>query len=120
MKNRTTEFDRKRDYEALLARAWSHGVEQQTQRDGVGIANATVVEGVACFLRAVDLRPGIEDILSLVISIGAPRLQSESLRVCHLFDYPIAMKIPCQVLGVVCFVHANDTVAQIARRLFLD
>ena len=39
---------------------------------------------------------------------------------CHLFDYPIAMEFPCQVLGVVCFVHANDTVAQIARRLFLD
>ena len=61
MKNRTAEFDRKRDHEALLARAWGHEVEQQAQRDGAGIANATV--GVACFLRAVDLRPGIEDII---------------------------------------------------------
>ena len=39
---------------------------------------------------------------------------------CHLFDYPIAMEFPCLVLGVVCFVHANATVAQIARGLFLD
>ena len=68
----TAEFDRKRDYEALVARAWGHEVEQQAQRDGAGIANATVVEGVAYFLRAVDLRPGIEDIPSLVISIRAP------------------------------------------------
>ena len=71
VKNRTSEFDRKRDHEALLARAWGHEVEQQAQRDGAGIANATVVEGVAYFLRAVDLRPGIEDIPSLVISIRA-------------------------------------------------
>ena len=76
VKNRTTEFDRKRDHEALLARAWGHEVEQQAQRDGAGIiANATVVEGVAYFLRAVDLRPGIEDIPSLVISIRAPWLE---------------------------------------------
>ena len=75
MQNRTAEFDRKRDYEALVARAWSHEVEQQAQRDGAGIANATVVEGVAYFLRAVDLRPGIEDIPSLVTSIRAPWLE---------------------------------------------
>ena len=75
MKNRTAEFDRKRDHEALLARAWGHEVEQQAQRDGAGIANATVVDGVAYFLRAVDLRPGIEDIPSLVISIRAPWLE---------------------------------------------
>ena len=65
----------KRDHETLLARAWGHEVEQQTQRDGAGIANATVVEGVAYFLRAVDLRPGVEDIPSLVISIRAPWLE---------------------------------------------
>ena len=76
VKNRTAEFDRKRDHEALLARAWGHEVEQQAQRDGAGIANATVVDGVAYFLRAVvDLRPGIEDIPSLVISIRAPWLE---------------------------------------------
>ena len=75
VKNRTAEFDRKRDHETLLARAWGHEVEQQAQRDGAGIANATVVEGVAYFLRAVDLRPGIEDIPSLVISIRAPWLE---------------------------------------------
>ena len=50
-------------------------MEQQAQRDGAGIANATVVEGVAYFLRAVDLRPGVEDIPSLVISIRAPWLE---------------------------------------------
>ena len=50
-------------------------MEQQAQRDGAGIANATVVEGVAYFLRAVDLRPGIEDIPSLVISVRAPWLE---------------------------------------------
>ena len=75
VKNRTAEFDRKRDHEAILARAWGHEVEQQAQRDGAGIANATVVDGVAYFLRAVDLRPGIEDIPSLVISIRAPWLE---------------------------------------------
>ena len=48
---------------------------QQAQRDGAGIANATVVEGVACFLRAVDLRPGVEDIPSLVIYVRAPWLE---------------------------------------------
>ena len=37
VKNRTAEFDRKRDHEALLARAWGHEVEQQAQRDGAGI-----------------------------------------------------------------------------------
>ena len=50
-------------------------MEQQAQRDGAGIANATVVEGVAYFFRAVDLRPGVEDIPSLVISIRAPWLE---------------------------------------------
>ena len=59
----------------MLVRAWGHEVEQQGQRDGAGIANATVVEGVAYFLRAVDLRPGVEDIPSLVISIRAPWLE---------------------------------------------
>ena len=39
VKNRTAEFDRKRDHEALLARAWGHEVEQQAQRDGAGIAS---------------------------------------------------------------------------------
>ena len=34
-----------------------------------------MVDGVAYFLRAVDLRPGIEDIPSLVISIRAPWLE---------------------------------------------
>ena len=53
-----------------------HGAtEQQSQRDGAGIANATVVEGVAYFLRAADLRPGVEDIPSLVISLRAPWLE---------------------------------------------
>ena len=75
VKNRTTQFDMKRDHEMLVARAWGHEVEQQAQRDGAGIANATVVEGVAYFLRAVDLRPGVEDIPSLVISIRAPWLE---------------------------------------------
>ena len=75
VKNRTTQFDMKRDHETLVARAWGHEVEQQAQRDGAGIANATVVEGVAYFLRAVDLRPGVEDIPSLVISIRAPWLE---------------------------------------------
>ena len=74
-KNRTAEFDRKRDHETVLARAWGYEVEQQAQRDGAGIANATVVEGVAYFLLAVDLRPGVEDIPSLVISIRAPWLE---------------------------------------------
>ena len=50
VKNRTVEFDRKRDHEAILARAWGHEVEQQAQRDGAGIANATVVDGVGYFL----------------------------------------------------------------------
>ena len=72
VKNRTAEFDRKKDHDALLARTWSHEVEQQAQRDGAGIPNATVVDDVAYFLRAVDVRPGIEDIPSLVISIRAP------------------------------------------------
>ena len=58
----------------LVARAWGHEVEQQSQRDGAGIANATVVEGTY-FLRAVDLRPGVEDIPSLVISFRAPWLE---------------------------------------------
>ena len=75
VKNRITHFDMKRDYEMLVARAWSHEVEQQAQRDGAGIANATVVEGVVHFLRAVDLRPGVEDIPSLVISLRASWLE---------------------------------------------
>ena len=75
VKNRTTLFDTRRDHEMLVARAWGHEVEQQSQRDGAGIANATVVEGVAYFLRAVDLRPGVEDVPSLVISLRAPWLE---------------------------------------------
>ena len=72
---RTALFDSQPDYELLTARALGHDVEQQSQRDGAGIANATVVEGVAYFLRAVDLRPGVEDIPSLVISLRTSWLE---------------------------------------------
>ena len=64
VKARTARFDSQRDQELQAARAWGQEPEQQPQRDGAGIGNATVVEGVAFFLRAVDLRPGVQDIPS--------------------------------------------------------
>ena len=42
VKVRAALFDLQRDHELLTARALSHEVEQQSQRDGAGIANATV------------------------------------------------------------------------------
>ena len=71
----TARFDAQRDQELLSARAWGQDPEQQPQRDGAGIGNATVVEGVAFILRPVDLRPGVEDIPSLVVSLRAPWLE---------------------------------------------
>ena len=88
VKNRTTHFDMQRDQEMLVARAWGHEVEQQAQRDGAGIANATVVEGVAYFLGAVDLhspskRPAtsqsVESIQLMSLSSGISSSQISTL-----------------------------------------
>ena len=75
IKTRTDMVDSQRDQELQAARAWGQEPDQQPQRDGAGINNATVVEGVAFFLRAVDLRPGVQEIPSLVVSLRAPWLE---------------------------------------------
>ena len=65
-------MDVQREQELQAARAWRQEADQQPQQDGAGINNATVVDGIAYFLRAVDLRP---DIPSLVVSIRTPWLE---------------------------------------------
>ena len=75
VKTRTVHFDARRDQELQISRAWHQLPEQQPQRDGAGIGNATVLDGVAFFLRSVDLRPGTQEIPSLVVSVRAPWLE---------------------------------------------
>ena len=75
IKARTSRFDAQRDQELQSARAWCQVPEQQPQRDGAGIGSATVVDGVAFFLRAVDLRPGIQDVPSLMVALRASWLE---------------------------------------------
>ena len=75
IKTRSDWVDAQREQELQAARAWGQEADQQPQRDGAGINNATVVDGIAYFLRAVDLRPRVQDIPSLVVSIRAPWLE---------------------------------------------
>ena len=64
VKARTTQFDARRDYELEASRAWHQIPDQQLQRDGAGIGNATLLDGAVFFLKSVDLRPGTKDIPS--------------------------------------------------------
>ena len=75
VKPRTAQFDARRDHGLQVSRAWHQLPEQQPQRDGAGVGNATVLDGVAFFLRSVDLRPGTKEIPSLVVSVRAPWLE---------------------------------------------